>query len=199
MTIYKAHIFKRRQLGEREEVRIKLFTSDGTPIVLDGPPDVPDAPAWAQWEFPPGTTLLDDGHTEERFDLTGFDPSLYRSFGGIYIDGNSRIVTPTPGVFRVDGQICVGGDVTEGELLEIYAKIEGFPALQRVRLAKHYTTAEDVNTGAYITFNGIVAIDEDNQGPINLSISKGVVWPGTGWFEIVNLHVEQIVGDGSFV
>lgn len=33
---YGAHIFKRRQVGEREEVTIKLFSRDGSPLVLDG-------------------------------------------------------------------------------------------------------------------------------------------------------------------
>lgn len=37
-----AHIFKRRQVGEREEVRIKLFKPDGTPLDLDAPPVDPD-------------------------------------------------------------------------------------------------------------------------------------------------------------
>lgn len=36
MSTYKAHIFKQRNVGEREEVKIKLFNSDGTPLLLGG-------------------------------------------------------------------------------------------------------------------------------------------------------------------
>lgn len=34
---YGAHIFKRRQVGEREEVKIKLFNPDGSPLILGSP------------------------------------------------------------------------------------------------------------------------------------------------------------------
>ena len=34
MSTYKAHIFKQRNVGEREEVGLKLFMPDGTPIDL---------------------------------------------------------------------------------------------------------------------------------------------------------------------
>jgi len=33
---YKAHIFRQRQVGEREEVKLKIFGPDGTPIDLGG-------------------------------------------------------------------------------------------------------------------------------------------------------------------
>lgn len=36
MTTFDAHIFRRRKRGEREEVRLKLFNSDGTPAELGG-------------------------------------------------------------------------------------------------------------------------------------------------------------------
>lgn len=36
MTTYKAHIFKERNVGDREEVALKLFMPDGTPIDISG-------------------------------------------------------------------------------------------------------------------------------------------------------------------
>jgi hypothetical protein len=35
-STYRAHIFKQRQVGEREEVKIKFFNADGTSLELDG-------------------------------------------------------------------------------------------------------------------------------------------------------------------
>lgn len=36
MSTYKAHIFKQRQVGEREEVKLKIFGPDGQPLDLTG-------------------------------------------------------------------------------------------------------------------------------------------------------------------
>jgi hypothetical protein len=36
VSTLRAHIFKRRSVGEREEVDIKLFNRDGSPVVLGG-------------------------------------------------------------------------------------------------------------------------------------------------------------------
>lgn len=36
MSTYRAHIFKQRQVGEREEVKIKFFDADGSPLDLGG-------------------------------------------------------------------------------------------------------------------------------------------------------------------
>lgn len=54
MSTFKAHIFKSRQVGEREEVKLRLFRPDGTPVELDGSSGLqgPAGPAGPQG--PPG-------------------------------------------------------------------------------------------------------------------------------------------------
>lgn len=65
MSTYKAHIFKQRNVGHREEVKLKLFMPDGTPIDLSGSggggsDEGPTGFAWARgndnWEAPMGST-----------------------------------------------------------------------------------------------------------------------------------------------
>lgn len=36
MTTYRAHIFKQKSVGPREEIKLKLFMPDGTPVELGG-------------------------------------------------------------------------------------------------------------------------------------------------------------------
>lgn len=42
MSTYTAHVFPQRKIGNREEVQIKVFDSDGSPIYLDGDPGPED-------------------------------------------------------------------------------------------------------------------------------------------------------------
>lgn len=64
-----AHIFKRASVGEREEVTIKLFKPDGTPLYLDEAPEVPAGVMnWlGEYDeeaiYPPGAVVRGGGKT----------------------------------------------------------------------------------------------------------------------------------------
>lgn len=71
---YGAHIFKRAKVGEREEVTIKLFMPDGTPLELGGEPPDPDAGG----DAPVGTMVyrstwvLDQNY--KKYDVVMYNP-----------------------------------------------------------------------------------------------------------------------------
>jgi len=46
VSTYKAHIFKQRNVGEREEVKIKIFGPDGSELDLGGGDGPPVPPGW---------------------------------------------------------------------------------------------------------------------------------------------------------
>lgn len=68
-----AHIFKRKSVGEREEVTIKLFKPDGSPLDVGETPDAPDLSTalLAAWKgdfdtslhYPAGSLVRKSGHT----------------------------------------------------------------------------------------------------------------------------------------
>lgn len=69
---YGAHIFKRRQVGEREEVTIKLFKPDGTPLVLSGDPEDGGEPEVSPVMLYHGTWMPD--HDYKRYDVVMYNP-----------------------------------------------------------------------------------------------------------------------------
>ena len=67
-NLFDAHIFKRRSIGEREEVKLKMFNLDGSPLEVGGGEPAPDPTAmhfrgaWASGEdYNPSDVVLESG------------------------------------------------------------------------------------------------------------------------------------------
>ena len=108
MTTYKAHIFKQRKVGEREEVKLKLFNPDGTLIDLGGGAASLDSARFVFQEVP------DSGHSREMRtendsaltvysgEWTRVPESAGEEEGDWYI---GAIRPPGPGVYLFSGAI----------------------------------------------------------------------------------------------
>lgn len=93
-NLFKAHIFKTRQVGEREEVKLRMFRADGTPLEIVEPvePEEPEEPAEPQsaWVIAQHTGTL-------NLDANSGSPA--ENYAGLYPIGPAlEFETPASGM-----------------------------------------------------------------------------------------------------
>lgn len=135
MPVYKAYIFKRRNTGEREEVRIKVFDSEDVPIALGGSGGLPEGgevgdvvtnigPNEGEWApvalaapyaLFSDTTSLDTTGTSRLILLT--DALASETFGDWGFQDGSLIV-PEDGMYSISGHLQAD-QVTPGQSLKV--------------------------------------------------------------------------------
>lgn len=149
MTTYKAHIFKQRQIGAREEVRIKLFSADGEPLVVT-PSDTPSAIYTAALsnvdnEAPNDTPILWSA-------APTYDPSTF------ILDEDQNIRFARGGIYHV----VLFGEIPNG------LPVEETWALQLGSMGAF----ADYSFWAHSTF---VALEDNNSGQVRPSLHAEVV------------------------
>lgn len=81
VSTYKAHIFKRSQTGDREEVKLKVFAPDGSPINLGG-----GGSEGVEWTFRGGASAPDPGVENSGFNVVlEYDPPIPLAPAGSYL------------------------------------------------------------------------------------------------------------------
>lgn len=225
-TTYRAHIFKQRQVGQREEVKIKLFGPDDTPIEdLEGgglPPggesgDVLTnfAPGEGDWEPPispmanwvnlsvSGCPIDSVGAGFKTIDLSGGSFKYNGDVDSFSINEDGNLVVPVPAAYLVTGYIGnIGIDAEEGMIVSAAMKREGANATNWLMGVQRPMTADEVSTwGTVLPISGIISIIEDSDtisGAIKLQIGRGGLWTITELGLTVTLSLMTIPGDGGW-
>ena len=119
MTSIRAHIFKQRKVGEREEVKLRLFYPDGTPMELGsgegGGGYTPDAAKVLLASRNIAQTHEVSMRAEGEEHLLNYSGTWSLGFTGNrndYEDG--LIVPPGPGIYSVDGFLEISDSGLQG-------------------------------------------------------------------------------------
>ena len=117
---FDAHIFKRRNVGEREEVRLKLFKLDGTPVDMEGStgpagaegPEGPQGPQGIQGPIGPSGaswTIANGLETETTFtaveEQIGPELSFTVGASGMALFQASGYMWHPPNSFQVEARL----------------------------------------------------------------------------------------------
>lgn len=226
MSLYKTHIFKKRQVGAREEVHIKVFDSNDEPIDLGGSGGLPEggesgdvltniAPGEGGWA-PPTTPManwvnlgvadcpIDSiGSGYKTIDLSGGSFKYNGDVGAFSINEDGNLVVPVPAAYLVTGCIgSIGVDTEEGMVASAIMNREGANATNWLMGAQRPMTADEVNIwGTVLPISGIISIIEDSDtvsGAIKLQIGRGGAWTTTELGLTVSLSLMTIPGDGGW-